>query len=38
MIDRMQQAAVAMAAVLTLVCLWWTIDYVRRRSRGRRRR
>jgi hypothetical protein len=33
----MQWAAVATAIFLTLICLWWTFDYVRRRSRGRRR-
>jgi peptidoglycan/LPS O-acetylase OafA/YrhL len=33
----MQQAAVALAIVLTVICAWWTFDYVRRRSRSRRR-
>jgi hypothetical protein len=33
----MRGAAVAFAIVLSLVCIYWTIDYVRRRSRARRR-
>jgi hypothetical protein len=32
----MHAAAVAFAVVLTLICLWWTVDYVRRRARTRR--
>jgi hypothetical protein len=30
-------AAVALAIVLTLICLWWMLGYVWRRSRARRR-
>jgi hypothetical protein len=33
----MRAAAVAFAVILTLVCLWWTVDYIRRRARARRR-
>ena len=33
----MQAAAVALAIVLTLVCVWWTFGYVWRRARTRRR-
>jgi hypothetical protein len=33
----MQAAAVVLALVLTLVCVWWTFGYVWRRSRARRR-
>jgi hypothetical protein len=29
----MQAAAVVFAGILTLICLWWTVDYVRRRMR-----
>jgi hypothetical protein len=31
----MRAAAVAFAIVLTLICLWWILGYVARRSRGR---
>jgi hypothetical protein len=33
----MQAAAVAFAIVLTLICVWWTLGYVWRRARARRR-
>jgi len=33
----MQQAAVAMAIILTIICLWWALGYARRRARSRRR-
>jgi hypothetical protein len=33
----MRIAAVAFGVVLAIVCLWWTVDYVRRRARARRR-
>jgi preprotein translocase subunit SecE len=33
----MRTAAVVLAIVLTLICLWWTIDYVLRRASRRRR-
>jgi hypothetical protein len=35
---RMRAAAVAMGIALALICIWWTVDYVRRRGRARRRR
>jgi len=34
-IYRMRAAAVAFAAILAVICLWWTFDYVRRRARRR---
>jgi hypothetical protein len=34
----MRGAAVAMGILLLLVCLRWTVSYVRRRARARRRR
>jgi hypothetical protein len=38
-IYRMRQAAVGFSIVLALVCIYWTYDYMRRRSgRGGRRR
>jgi hypothetical protein len=33
----MQAAAVALAIVLTLICVWWTLGYVWRRARTRHR-
>ena len=33
----MRTAAVVFTIVLTLICLWWVIGYVARRSRDRRR-
>ena len=33
----MRDAAVLFSIVLSLTCLYWTIAYVRRRARGRRR-
>jgi Na+-transporting methylmalonyl-CoA/oxaloacetate decarboxylase gamma subunit len=33
----MRAAAVVFAVILTLICLWWMLGYVARRSRGRRR-
>jgi hypothetical protein len=33
----MQAAAAAFAIVLTLICAWWTLGYVWRRARARRR-
>jgi hypothetical protein len=32
----MRAAAVAFTVVLTLICLWWILGYVARRTRGRR--
>ena len=38
-IYRMRQAAVAFSIILALICIYWTYDYLRRRTgRGRRRR
>jgi uncharacterized protein (DUF2062 family) len=34
----MRQAAVAFSIVLAVVCIYWTYDYIRRRSRMSRRR
>lgn len=33
----MRAAAVTLAIVLALICVWWTFGYVWRRSRARRR-
>ena len=33
----MRTAAVVFTIILTIVCLWWTVDYVLRRASRRRR-
>jgi hypothetical protein len=32
----MRAAAVAFTVVLTIICLWWILGYVARRTRGGR--
>jgi hypothetical protein len=34
----MRQAAVVFGIILALICIYWTYDYLRRRSGWRRRR